>query len=220
MNLAREIERRLERLVDGISSTIFRGRVHPVDLATGLIREADLRIHEAPAGPTIPNVFEVVLARTDLDEEIDAAALRRELERAVESTAIDRGWRFEGPVRVELDITETSRTGSMVRRATVVPGRLAPWAWLLGADGRRAFELCKVRELVGRDTACDVRLEEGEVSRRHAVIFREAAGTWIRDLGSVNGSAHNGQRLGDDAVDLSPGDIVSFGPVVLTFRPT
>ena len=42
MGLARGIERRLERLVDGLAARLFRGRIHPVELGALLIREADL----------------------------------------------------------------------------------------------------------------------------------------------------------------------------------
>ena len=40
MGLARNLERRLEKLVDGLSATVFRGRMHPVDLANRLVRQA------------------------------------------------------------------------------------------------------------------------------------------------------------------------------------
>ena len=67
MGLARELEKRLERLVDGVSGAIFRGRVHPVDLGTRIIREADLSMTEGPAGPVVPNEFFLALHPDDLE---------------------------------------------------------------------------------------------------------------------------------------------------------
>ena len=41
MGLARELERRLERLVDGATAAVFRGKMHPVDMAEHLVRQVD-----------------------------------------------------------------------------------------------------------------------------------------------------------------------------------
>ena len=41
MGLARELERRLERLVDGATAAVFRGRMHPVDMAEHLVRPVE-----------------------------------------------------------------------------------------------------------------------------------------------------------------------------------
>jgi hypothetical protein len=61
VSLARGLEQRLERLIDGIAARLFRGRMHPVELGTRLVREADLALRTGPAGPVAPNDFEVAL---------------------------------------------------------------------------------------------------------------------------------------------------------------
>jgi hypothetical protein len=62
---------------------------------------------------------------------------------------------------------------------------------------------------IGRDTACDIGLEDSTVSRRHArLIFRDSA--WvIQDLASKNGVTVNGAAVG--RCQLRPGDRVSLG---------
>ncbi len=71
MGLARNLERRLERLADGISAAVFRGRMHPVDLANRLVRQADLLVVDEPGGPRIPNRFDVWVNKSDMHEGID-----------------------------------------------------------------------------------------------------------------------------------------------------
>jgi hypothetical protein len=62
--------------------------------------------------------------------------------------------------------------------------------------------------LLGRSRECDVVLESGAVSRRHArLLFRD--GQWVMcDLGSKNGTMVNGVRVG--RCRLHPGDRVMF----------
>ncbi|NJR32893.1 MAG: DUF3662 domain-containing protein [Chamaesiphon sp. CSU_1_12] len=57
MGLARKLEHRLEQLVDGLSAAIFRGGIHPVDLAGRVVRQADLSAFEGELGQEIPNDY-------------------------------------------------------------------------------------------------------------------------------------------------------------------
>jgi FHA domain/Domain of unknown function (DUF1707) len=69
--------------------------------------------------------------------------------------------------------------------------------------------------VVGRSSACDVKLPEATVSRRH-VELRAVGESWLAvDLGSTNGTWLLGQRLGRARV--LPGDELVLGecPVVL-----
>jgi FHA domain len=52
------------------------------------------------------------------------------------------------------------------------------------------------RSLVGRAPACKVRLEDRRASAEHAVIVWEGGSWQVRDLGSLNGTFIDGQRLG------------------------
>jgi hypothetical protein len=63
--------------------------------------------------------------------------------------------------------------------------------------------------LLGRHHRCDVVLGDLSVSRRHAkLVFRD--GHWvIQDLGSTNGTAVNGRRVG--RCELRPGDRLLIG---------
>jgi DNA-binding NtrC family response regulator len=69
---------------------------------------------------------------------------------------------------------------------------------------------------VGSLPSGDVVLPVKGVSRRHAVIAVDAEGVKLRDLGSKNGTFHNGVRAGE--ARLSPGDLVQLGEAQLTLE--
>jgi hypothetical protein len=65
------------------------------------------------------------------------------------------------------------------------------------------------RLLVGRDRACDVRLDDPTVSRRHAQLFHREGAWVICDMDSMNGTRLNGRRVG--RAPLHPGDELRLG---------
>ncbi|MCW3022071.1 MAG: hypothetical protein JWR30_1393 [Conexibacter sp.] len=69
---------------------------------------------------------------------------------------------------------------------------------------------------LGRAFTADVVLEDQSVSRRHAIVHQRATGTRILDDRSANGTYVNGRRT--TAAELTDGDVVVLGRVVLTYR--
>jgi len=65
--------------------------------------------------------------------------------------------------------------------------------------------------VIGRDAGCDVRLEGGDISRRHAALrwTEPGAGAVLQDLGSRNGVRINGRAVPQGA--LAAGDVVRVG---------
>jgi pSer/pThr/pTyr-binding forkhead associated (FHA) protein len=63
--------------------------------------------------------------------------------------------------------------------------------------------------LVGRGTDCDISIPSRQVSRQHARISLTSEGTLLEDLGSKNGTHHNGQPVEVPAL-LKDGDIVQI----------
>lgn len=71
-----------------------------------------------------------------------------------------------------------------------------------------AFEIDEIS--IGRDVANAVVINDPEVSRRHARIFRQGINYVIEDLGSTNGTSVNNQRLVGPYI-LRSGEVVTFG---------
>ena len=80
------------------------------------------------------------------------------------------------------------------------------------ADGeRRSFSIVRDMTVVGRREDCDLRIPLGEVSRKHCRLIKDGETIKMEDLGSSNGTFHNGQRVREAA--LAPGDTIQIGPV-------
>ena len=68
---------------------------------------------------------------------------------------------------------------------------------------------------IGRDPGCTVMIEgDTFVSQRHARVYVVDGQPMVEDLGSTNGSFHNGNRLHGSRL-LHPGDRVQVGYTVL-----
>jgi hypothetical protein len=67
----------------------------------------------------------------------------------------------------------------------------------------------------GRHPESDIFLDDVTVSRRHAEFVREEGGFVVRDVGSLNGSYLNRERI--DAARLAGGDEVQIGKYRLVF---
>ncbi|GMU01848.1 hypothetical protein KH5H1_59680 [Corallococcus caeni] len=92
----------------------------------------------------------------------------------------------------------------------VLKGMTGPWAG-------KSFPISGTL-LVGRAPPAAVILDDDSVSRKHAEVRREGAAVRARDLGSANGTLLNGELLGEEFVDLQPGDVLQFGVVEMTYE--
>jgi hypothetical protein len=68
---------------------------------------------------------------------------------------------------------------------------------------------------VGRGLVADVRLEDAQVSRRHAILALRGDGARILDDRSYNGTFVNGRRV--TVQYLADGDVLRFGRAVFRF---
>jgi pSer/pThr/pTyr-binding forkhead associated (FHA) protein len=68
---------------------------------------------------------------------------------------------------------------------------------------------------IGRGLAADLRLDEGSVSRRHAILVQRSTCVRVLDDRSSNGTFVNGRRVVQ--ADLQSGDVLVVGRVVLRY---
>ena len=84
-------------------------------------------------------------------------------------------------------------------------------------DGeRRSFSISREMTVIGRRQDCDLMIPLGEISRKHCRIIRDGESLRLEDLGSSNGTFHNGRRV-QEAV-LSAGDTIQVGPVAFVVQ--
>jgi pSer/pThr/pTyr-binding forkhead associated (FHA) protein len=77
---------------------------------------------------------------------------------------------------------------------------------------RRTFQQTEIS--VGRDSACDVSLNDDSVSARHIHLSHHHGQWWVEDLGSTNGTRLNQSTLATPTV-ITTGDQIECGHTAL-----
>ncbi len=205
----KSVENRLERLFEKTFSRPFKNALQPVEIGTRIVREVDLTRRLSSQGPISPNHVRVWLGPADA-ERFDGfqKALVAELEETVRQHAISEGYSFVGPVTVEIFIDDSLKSGDLAVKTEFVAGEAQPR--LLANDGR-TFNVGEQPLIIGRSPDVAVVINDFNVSRRHAEVWRTSEGVAIRDLQSTNGTFVNGHRI--TAVSLSPRDDIAVGPL-------
>jgi len=84
-----------------------------------------------------------------------------------------------------------------------------------GGMAGQSFQPPEGRTLIGRSPECAIFLDDVTVSRRHAELVREGDVFTVSDLGSLNGTYVNRQRI--ESRTLEDDDEVQIGKYRLTF---
>jgi len=84
-----------------------------------------------------------------------------------------------------------------------------------GPNAGTTFMIAEEVTSAGRNPESDVFLDDVSVSRKHAEIRRQADGFYIHDLGSMNGTYVNRERV--ESTKLAPKDEVQIGRFRLLF---
>jgi ribosomal protein L40E len=113
----------------------------------------------------------------------------------------------------ENEVTADPAEGVEVDPASEAAHGLPPGAGLLvvrrGPNAGSRFLLDAPVTTAGRHPDSDIFLDDVTVSRRHAEFRREGTTFSVRDVGSLNGTYVNRERI--DAADLAGGDEVQVG---------
>lgn len=87
-----------------------------------------------------------------------------------------------------------------------------------GPNQGARFLLDAPRTTAGRHPNSDIVLDDVTVSRKHAEFLSEDGGYVVRDVGSLNGTYVNRERV--DSAVLRAGDEVQVGKYRLTYHPS
>ncbi len=78
-----------------------------------------------------------------------------------------------------------------------------------------SFPLTQERILIGRSSECDIRIDDENISRRHAEVRKIGELFKVRDLGSTNGTYINSRRIVEEK--LEDGDLLIINRAVMKF---
>lgn len=134
------------------------------------------------------------------------------------SNAVELAWLLdEELVELKGSVDRTrSATDVIDQDLRLPPGLNAVVECVAGADSGQVYRFTRGNITIGRKTG-EIPLSDLEISRRHAVI--EVFGRemiFLRDLGSTNGTYHNGQRV--SVSRLRNGDTIGVGRSVLKLQ--
>ncbi len=217
----RDVERAIERGVDGVLGRVFRAEVTPLEIEKRVERELDAGARRGRDGNrTMPNEIEVRI------NPADAAALSQntdEIERQLLAKARDHArsldFAFEGPLIVTVAASDEATRGTIEVYATTEHSIAGiPPGTLVYPDGYR-YELTDISAdgiVLGREMNSDIVIEDDRASRAHARLRPSGRGWIVEDLGSTNGTRVNGFRSA--AQLLLDGDKVTIGATVFTFE--
>ncbi|HIT76932.1 MAG TPA: DUF3662 domain-containing protein [Candidatus Avipropionibacterium avicola] len=214
-------EKRLEAAVHGVFARAFKGDVQPVEIAARLQRELDAEAKlMSRRRRLVPNEFVVTLSQHDYDRLTPyGKTLNAEIIPELTEHAKERGYVFNGPISITLEVDTSLPTG----RFTVDSSAVAAVA----TDDPANTELIMASKLVlevngmrhplkppgftiGRGSDADLRINDPGISRRHAEVQVHADGAIrVVDLGSTNGIVVNGDRVRE--ADVRDGTRIEIG---------
>jgi hypothetical protein len=246
VSVLRNLEAKLEGLVEGAFSRAFKSQVQPVEIARKLAKEMEEAKSVSLSRTYVPNQFWVYLspddrARFDTYED----GLKKELSDYLLEHARTHGLALLTRPTVELETDDRLGLGEFGIQAKLVkPAEAGEDVEAVEGDfghtmvysttGARRVESPRqdsrallVGEdkrtvvsgdpfVIGRSRECDLVLDDPNVSRRHAELRREDGGWAVVDLGSTNGIKLNGKRSRGGR--LNPGDEITLGLSRLTFE--
>ncbi|GAB2470015.1 FHA domain-containing protein [Xylanimonas ulmi] len=123
--------------------------------------------------------------------------------------------RIVPPVTEEL-VSRLALTSEDAAAVVALPRHSALLVVQRGAGVGERFLLDTDRAVAGRSEQADIFLDDVTVSRKHAEFVREGDRFVVRDIGSLNGTYVNRQRI--DVAVLTTGDEVQIGKFRMSFQ--
>lgn len=124
MGIFERFEKKVEGAVSGAFARAFKGDVQPVEIAARLQRELDAEAKLVSREKRlVPNEFAVGLSEHDHDKLTPYGdVLSTELGDELRSHARERGYTFNGPIRIEFDLDSSLPTGRFTVSSAAVAG--------------------------------------------------------------------------------------------------
>jgi hypothetical protein len=123
LGILKNIEKRMESLVEGVFGRAFRRQIHPVEIAKGLTKQMDEGRMVSISRTYAPNDFTVHLSEEDM-EGIQAYqnALKDELIQYASTHAENKNYHLMTPPKIRFEIEDTLRFGEFGITAKLTGG--------------------------------------------------------------------------------------------------
>ena len=211
MGIFERIEKKVEGAVSHAFARAFKGDVQPVEITARLQRELDAEAKLMSRDKRlVPNDFTVRLSQHDHDKLAPyASTLTVELAGELRRHAREMGYVFNGPIKIDFELDSRLPTGRFTVASQAVAGiteRFGPASDTTISRARLVLEVNGTRHpltppglVIGRGSEADLRINDPGISRAHAQIRVQSAGSGLQidivDLGSTNGIIVNGQKV-------------------------
>ena len=198
------------------------GAIRPISIGRALLAELDSQFDNLENGAVINPQYEIAVNGGDATvlSSYESAVLI-ELRHAIVNHAAIEGYPLSGDAVVSLVTDPAVKRGTC--RVTPVgsitsaePVSRPTSATVVLPDGQRIV-LDREQNTIGRQSDCQVVIDDHNVSRRHAEISRTTAGWVVTDRGSTNGTKVNGEKVVNGRL-LADGDVVAFGSAQTRFE--
>ncbi len=215
------------------------GAIRPISIGRALLAELDSQFNDLENGASINPHFVIAVNGGDATALSSyESAMLIELRHAIVNHAAIEGYPLSGEAVISLVKDPAVKRGTC--RVTTVgsaaptapptapptatetvteaplPTTSAALASVVLADGQRIV-LDRDLITVGRQSDCQVVIDDHNVSRRHAEIRRTTAGWIVTDRGSTNGTKVNGEKVVNGHL-LADGDVLAFGSALARFE--
>lgn len=224
MSLIKDLESKLERLVEGAFAKGFKSSVQPVEIAKKIDREMESGRTLSVSKIYIPNEYTVRLSPADkaaFDDFEDS--LKLELVSFADKRRKAKNYSVVGNIEIAIIADPGLQTGLVeVSARLVTPQKsdnsaaAASVTLVIDGDEEDTYFLGDGRVTIGRLETNEIPIPDPGLSRHHAEITPENGQYVLTDLGSTNGTFVNGKRIAEKT--LKDGDKIGIGKVSLVFR--
>ena len=236
MGLLDNVEKRLDRIVNGSFSKAFKAQIEPVEIAAALQHEIDMRAKNQDGRVVAPNRFSIGLSEEDYNRMASFfAGLQVELSKVVTDYCVKQ--RYAAVDQPELwftlsaelhvgDVTISSESAPRQQAIpqsksgnpgeTLIPASVtAPEAtpYLRSTDGKD-FPLTQPVIKIGRGNEADIQINDAGISRIHCSIVLGSQ-VIIKDNASTNGTLVDGKKIVE--APLNNGSMIQIGNSTFTY---
>jgi len=230
----RQLETRLQNLIEGSAARFFPSVAGQQDLAARLVEAMRQGILIGPNGELVgPNLFILETHPSQTAQLAEDTVLLDGLTRLLQEEGAEAGLSFDSPLAVRVASTPDVSPGNIRLQAVhsqigltdttaveanpadeSVPASIPVNAFLI-VDGMQVFPIHQAVVNIGRRTDNHLVIDDPRISRVHAQLRAVHGQFIIFDLDSLGGTWVNGERIRQKA--LQPGDVILLSGLPLVF---